>query len=126
VPPRASTPEEEERFGMLIGLALLIVLAAESLFLVAAVALNHDHVVLAFGFALDACARVLGTVAAAREGDHGHAWSCLLAGSPAVVSFVLLGPDGAMETEPGPLAGIVSVLAIAIIALGILGAFVGF
>jgi hypothetical protein len=119
------TSDHEQRFGMLIGLALVIVLAAESLILVVLVALGHGHPVLAFGFALDACARALGTIAAAREGDHAQAWSCILIGSPGVLNYVLLGPDGAVETEPGPQAGVVSVLAIGVVAIALLGSLIG-
>jgi hypothetical protein len=123
--PRVPAREHEQRFGMLIGLALVIVLAAESLILVVLLALGNDHPVLAFGFALDACARALGTVAAARQGDHAHAWSCILIGSPGVLQYVLLGPNGAVEIEPGPLAGVVSVLAIGIVTVALLGSLIG-
>ena len=122
---RQSTPEHEQRFGMLIGLALALVVAAEALVLVAVVALGGGHPLLAFGFALDACARALGTITAAREAEHGWAWSCMILGSPAVVSFVLLGPDGAVDTEPGPFAGVVSVLAIGTVGIAVLGALIG-
>ncbi len=121
----SSDPERDQRFGMLIGLALALVVAAESLILVIAVSLGHDHPALAFGFALDACARSLGTIAAAREGNHGRAWACIVIGSPAVVSFVLPRRDGAIDTEPGPLAGVISVLAIGTVALALLGAAIG-
>jgi hypothetical protein len=38
---------------------------------------------------------------------------------------VLLGPNGAVEIEPGPLAGVVSVLAIGIVTIALLGALIG-
>ncbi len=124
-PPSLHAGDHAEGFGMLIGIALMIALGAESLILVVLVALGNGHPLLAFGFAFDAGARALGTIAAAREGDRGYAWSCLLIGSPAVLQYVLLRPDGPVEAEPGPLAGVVSVLAISIIVIALLGALIG-
>jgi hypothetical protein len=66
---------------------------------------------LALGLAIDACARVLGTVAARRAGASKAAWICAIAGSPGVALFTLFAPDGPATVDPAPLAGMLSVLA---------------
>ena len=62
--------------------------------LVVRTALDHDRLLLAFGVALDAGARALGTVAAARAGRLGWAWACAIGGSPVVAAFALFRRDG--------------------------------
>ena len=78
------------------------------------------------GIVLDACSRLLGTVAAGRAQRTAWAWGCAIVGSPAVAMFTLFGREGRCETEPGPLAGLLSVLAIGVIALGVIGGALGF
>ena len=105
---------------MLVGVALAAVLAFELYVGVGKLALGGGHVVLAFGLALDGAARALGTVAAERAGETGWAWACVLGGSPAVAGFAVFGRDGPVATEPAPLAGIISVLAMLLIVGAIL------
>jgi hypothetical protein len=78
-------------------------------------------VLLGFGLALDACSRVLGTVAARRANEPGWAWACVLVGCPTVASFATFGREGPVVTEPAPLAGLVAVLAGLLIALAVVG-----
>jgi hypothetical protein len=108
--------------GMTVGLALAVVLIAELYFGVGGLAMNGGHWVLAFGLAFDCCARVLGTVAAGRAGKPEWAWWCVIGGSPAVAAFTLFGSEGRLTTEPGPIAGLISVLAITLVLLAVVGA----
>jgi hypothetical protein len=121
---RHGSRESQERAGVFYGLALVLVLGAETFGLVIAYALDNNHLLLALGLALDVCARGLGTLAAIREGSDDSAWACLVFGSPAAVSFSLLGEEP-VTTEPAPLAGAIGALACALIVLWILGAVVG-
>jgi hypothetical protein len=107
--------------GLLLGIVLAAALSAELYFGIGQVALSGGHVVLAFGLAMDAIARTLGTVAASRAGEPGWAWACALGGSLAVAPFALFGPDGPVSTDPAPMAGVVSVLAALLIALALMG-----
>jgi hypothetical protein len=108
--------------GLVVGLALSAVLCAEVYVGVARLALDGDHWLLAFGIALDACSRALGTIAAERTGRQDRAWWCLLGGSPAVARFALFEPEGPVATDPAPLAGLLSVLSTLVIAFALLAA----
>jgi hypothetical protein len=108
--------------GMTVGLALAFALVLELYFGVGSLAMNGGHWVLALGLAFDCCARVLGTVAAGRAGQPGWAWWCVVGGSPAVAAFTLFGAEGRVTTEPGPIAGLISVLAIGLVVLAVVGA----
>ncbi len=88
---------------------------------VAKVALGAGQIVLAFGIAIDAVARTLGTVAARRAGATGWAWACAIVGSPVVMAFTLFQGDGPVATDPAPIAGLLSLFACAVIAVGVLG-----
>jgi hypothetical protein len=88
-------------------------------------AVGGGHVLLAFGLALDACARALGTVAASRAGDEPAAWWCALGGSPFVAAFALFAPSGPVKVDPAPLAGYVALAACGSAALWLVGAALG-
>ena len=126
------TPDEKHTFehgdvqvvnltGMTVGLALALALVLELYFGVGRLAMDGGHWVLALGLAFDCCARVLGTVAAGRAGQPAWAWWCIIGGSPAVAAFTLFG-DERLSTEPGPIAGHISVLAIGLVAIAVIGA----
>ena len=119
-PPPAS--QHLKAPDLVIGLALIPVLCLELYYGVARFALGGGHVLLAFGLALDCCARVLGTVAARRARKSDWMWSCALIGSPAVAMFALYGGDGEPPPEPGILAGWVSLCACAAVVIAVLAA----
>jgi hypothetical protein len=124
---RSSEPAQlkQAAVGLLLGVVLATALTLELYFGFARLALGGGHVLLAFGIAMDAVARTLGTVAAGRAGRPGRAWACALGGSVAVAPFALFGRDGPVSTDPAPLAGLLSVLALSAIALAVLGSAVG-
>lgn len=111
--------------GVGVGVALAVVLAVELFVGVGEIALGGNHWLLAFGIALDAVARVLGLVAGERAGrlDWGL-WS-VIGGSPVVAGFTLFRQEGRMTTEPGPIAGLISVIAMTAVALWIVGSLLG-
>jgi hypothetical protein len=92
---------------------------------VAAVALGAGKVLLAIGLVLDAGARALGMVAAAKVGRREWAWTCVLLGSPAVAGFALFQRSGPVTVEPGPLAGLLSLLAIGIVVIALAALVLG-
>lgn len=108
--------------GMLAGLALAAVLVAEVYAGVARAGFDSGNLLLAFGLALDACSRGLGTIAAGREGASEWAWWCLLGGSPVVSWFALFQDGGPVRTEPAPLAGLIGMLALLVLAVALLTA----
>lgn len=89
---------------------------------VARAGVDSGHVLFGFGLALDACARGLGTIAATREVASDWAWWCALGGSPVVAWFALFQTDGPVRTEPAPLAGLIAVLAMLVLAATLLAA----
>jgi hypothetical protein len=119
-----SAREQRERAGMVLGVSLLVVTVAELMIFVAILGFGDGHPLLAIGFALDASARVLGTIAFARDGDDDRAWGCVIIGSPAVVNSTLLG-ESTVSTEPAPLAGALGAIACALIVLWGLGSLAG-
>jgi hypothetical protein len=123
---RLGAPPETAAMGLLLGIVLAAALAAELYFGIGQLALGGGHVLLAFGFAMDAIARTLGTVAASRSGEPGWAWACALFGSLAVAPFAVFGPDGPVSTDPGPLAGVVSVIALLAITLAVVSSALHF
>jgi len=118
---RSGLRPEVAAVGLLVGVALSAVVVLELYAGVGGLALSGGHVVLGFGLALDACSRVLGTIAARRAGEPGWAWACVLMGCPAVAAFVMFGRDGPVATDPAPLAGLIAVLAALLIALAVVG-----
>jgi hypothetical protein len=105
--------------GVLVGLVVIAVLCLELYYGVARFALGGGHVLLAFGLALDCCARALGTVSARRAGKNDWMWSCALIGSPAVAMFALYAGEGEPPPEPGPLAGLISLSACAAVVIAV-------
>ena len=106
--------------GVLTGLVLAAVLIAELYLGVIVVAFRDGRLLLGLAIALEACSRMLGTVAAERAGQRGWAFACAIVGSPAVAWFALLRPSGRVEVEPAPLAGLLAVLAGIVAVVGIL------
>jgi hypothetical protein len=115
----------QQVLGITLGVVLLAVLLGEVYFGVDRFAITGGHVLLAFALALDACARVLGTVAAGRARDQSAAWWCSIGGSPFVAGFALLAPGGPVRVEPAPLAGLVALAACGLAALWFVGAALG-
>lgn len=110
---------ERQVAGVFAGLALAAVLVAEVYAGVARAGFDSGHVLLAFGLALDVCSRGLGTIAAGREGSSEWAWWCALGGSPVVAWFALFQQDGPVRTEPAPLAGLIGILALVVLAVAL-------
>jgi hypothetical protein len=106
------------RFGAVLGVSLAAVLLVEIYLGVAVVGAGHGQPLVALGFALDAGARALGTVGAAHAGLRDWAWLCALGGSPLVAAFASREREGAVAAEPAPLAGVISLLAMAVLVLG--------
>ncbi len=103
-----------------LGLVLSGIVAAELYFGIARLGMDSGLWGLALGLAIDACARILGTVAARRAGAARAAWACAIAGSPGVAVFTLFDSDGPVGVDPAPLAGLLSVLAIALTGVSLL------
>jgi hypothetical protein len=119
--PSHSQPARAERvtLGVLEGLALATVLFVEMYVGVVGAGLDAGRVVLAFGLALDASSRALGTIAAGRALASDWAWGCALGGSPVVAVFALFRRDGPVAVEPAPLAGLMALVALAALALAL-------
>ncbi len=111
---------DTEAAGVLAGIVLIGALVIEIYFGVAQVGFGSGNLLLAFGLSLDACARVLGTIAAWRAREREWAWWCAIGGSPLAVGFALMQSSGPVKTEPAPLAGIISMGAVALLALAAL------
>ncbi|MBV9309723.1 MAG: hypothetical protein JOZ73_02770 [Solirubrobacterales bacterium] len=109
-----------EPASLLAGLALVALLLIEMYLDVDRIALAHGWVLLAFGIALEAVARALGTIAAVRAGRPAWAWACAVLGSPAVAVFALFRTEGPVASDPAPLAGLMSLVAIGVMAFGAL------
>ncbi len=116
-PPAEVTPLGAG-FGALLGVVLAVVLLVEVYLGVAVVGFGHGQPLLAFAFALDACGRALGTIAAGHSGLRDWSWWCALGGSPVVAVYGTLERREQPATEPAPLAGLISVVALSIGALG--------
>ncbi len=122
----AAPPEPSLALGIVVGVALAFALGIELFVGIGEVALgSHPHWLLAFGFALDAVARALGTIAGERVGRLDWSLWSIIGGSPAVAAFTLFRREGRMTTEPGPIAGLMSVIAMTMIGLYILGSLLG-
>jgi hypothetical protein len=111
--------------GVGLGLTVLAVLVVEVYLGVEVAGLEDGQVVLAFGLALDACSRALGTIAAARAGQEAWAWGCAIGGSPGVAAFALFQRSGPVSIEPAPLAGVIGLLAGLLVAVGIAASALG-
>ncbi len=122
---RQPRSEPAGRLGVVVAVALALAVIAEGYFGVIRWALDGGHVLLAFGIALDAGARTLGTIAAGRAGDRAGAWRCALGGSPFVAGFALYGPDGPVAVDPAPIAGLLALGAVGVLAIAVVAAALG-
>ena len=116
----SSAMGDSQAAGVIMGLALTAALVIEIYVGVARLGFGSGNVLLAFALALDACSRLLGTFAALRAGEREWAWWCALGGSPLAAGFALMQRSGPVRTEPAPLAGILGVVAIVVLALAAL------
>jgi hypothetical protein len=122
----AAPAEPSLALGVVVGVALAITVGIELFVGVGEIALgSKPQWLLAFGFALDAVTRVLGTIAGERAGRLDWSLWSMIGGSPAVAAITLFGRDGRMTTEPGPIAGLMSVAAMTMIGLWIIGSLLG-
>ncbi len=110
--------------SLIVGLALVCVLFIE-VYVGVVPLVTGGHMLFAFGLSLDACARALGTIAAARTDRQDLTWLCVLGGSPAVAWFAMFHPSGPVEVEPAPLAGLLGLLACGLLGLAIVVAALG-
>jgi hypothetical protein len=125
---RAATPQAQAAvaeavplgagFGAVMGVVLLVVLVAEVYLGVAVVGAGHEQPLLALAFALDAGARALGTIDAGHAGLRDWAWLCALGGSPLVATFASQQRQGTVASQAAPLAGAISLMAMALAVLG--------
>jgi hypothetical protein len=122
---RRTPRTESEAAGVLAGLALAAALVIEIYFGVARLGFESGNLLLAFGLALDACSRALGTLAAWRAGEREWPWWCALGGSPLTVGYSLMQTTGPVKTEPAPLAGMLGVGAILLLALALVVSALG-
>jgi len=107
-------PGVEQGLGVLVGLILAAILIVEVYLGVVQVAFTDGRVMLGFAIALEACARGIGAVAAARSGHRGWACACAIGGAPFVAWFAFWRPSGRAEIEPAPLAGLLAGVAVLI------------
>jgi hypothetical protein len=112
-------------FGAFLGVVLAGAFLAEIYVGVVVVGFNGGQPLLAIALVLDACARSLGTIAAAHAGLGDWAWWCVIGGSPVVALFSMFERREPGTTEPAPLAGVISLLALGTAVLGGLLALAG-
>lgn len=105
-------------FGAVLGVVLLVILVAEVYLGVAVVGAGHGQPLLALAFALDAGARALGTIDAGHAGLRDWAWLCALGGSPLVAAFASQQRQGRVPAQAAPLAGAISLMAMALAVVG--------
>jgi hypothetical protein len=110
--------------SVLIGLALAAALGLET-YAAVGIAVGSGQMLLSLGIVLDGCARVLGAIAAVKLGRQDWAWGCVIFGSPAVATISLFQRSGPVTTELAPLAGVVSLLALGLVAVGLLAHVAG-
>jgi hypothetical protein len=125
-PPRV--PSQADADGIVLGFGVACIMAIELYIGVAVCAFGGGPSVLGLGLALDAAARALGTVAAARSGKEwgpGWRWICGLGGSPAVAAFAIQRDGTLRAADPAPLAGPLAVVAVIVILIGLAGIPVG-
>lgn len=122
-PPPPLTTEAFVAGGVIVGVLMVLVLGLECYG--AVLALGAGHVLLAFGVALDAIARALGATAAGRAREAAWLWGCALVGSPAVASFATFDRSEAPLPEPAPLAGLLALVALGVLALALIAGALG-
>ena len=121
-PARQQSAISSDQIGL--GAVLACVLFLEICGGVVAFALGGGYLILAFGLALDACARMLGTIAAVRTGSEwgtGWRWACALIGSPAVLAFAFYGEGVLVDKDLARLAGPIAAFAIICVVVGLAG-----
>jgi hypothetical protein len=121
-----ATPRDraEGTLAVPVGLVLVALIGVEVYLGVTQVGLGRGLLLFAFGLALDACARALGTIAASKAGAQAWAWASALGGSPVVAGFALFRRSGPVEIDPAPLAGLIALLAMGILVVaGVTAAF---
>jgi hypothetical protein len=101
-------------------IVLAAILAAEVYLGVVEVALASGRVLLAFGIALDACARALAAIGAARAGRIGWAWAYALGGTPVVAASPLLRRPAPASVDPAPVGVLLSLLAAGVLTIALL------
>ena len=116
--PSAEVRPLGAKFGAMLGAVLTLAVLAEINVGVVVLGIDHGQPLLALALALDACARALGTIAAAHAGLPAWAWRCALGGSPLVAMFAADERRERFAAEPAPLAGVISLLAMGIAVLG--------
>jgi hypothetical protein len=89
----------------LTGILLVLIAVTELALGGGLLGLADGHYVLGFGLVLDACARVVGAVAASRNSDPDGAWISVLVGSPALWS------GGEQTGDAAALAQVTAILA---------------
>jgi hypothetical protein len=107
-------PARPRRGDPAAGVVLVLIVVAELVLGGGVIGLGAGDYVLGFGLLLDACARVLGTVAASQSGDPAAAWSRVLLGS-----LVLWSGDD-LRGDAGALAQVTAIVAGCAVALGLL------
>jgi hypothetical protein len=124
-PVHGRPAEAPQNLDASVGALLAVVVAVEIYLGVAVIGLDHGQLLLALGLSLDACSRVLGTVAAARAAAESWAFTCALGGGPFVAAFALYQPGGRVSTEPAPLAGVLGMVASCVLAVTIAASALG-
>jgi hypothetical protein len=122
--PPAPTPTPVNPDDVLLGFVVACIVIAELYIGVALFTFSGGPVVLGLGLALDAAARAVGTVAAARSGKEwgiGWRWLCGMGGSPAVAAFAFQRNGALVATDLAPLAGPIAALALIFIVIGLAG-----
>jgi hypothetical protein len=107
-----------------LGFLVISIVLIELILGIVLVAVSGGLVVLGLGLALDAVARVMGTMAVARSGKEwgsGWRWICGLGGSPGVIVFAVQRDRSLLGTGPVPLAGTVAAAALFILLVGLAG-----
>ena len=105
--------------GIAVGFGAAAIVCAEIYGGIWRVAVRGEHWLLAFGIALDICSRVLGAIAAGRARRNARSWWCVIFGSPAVAWLVLYEPDDPLTTDPAPVAGLLAMLALGVVAIAV-------
>jgi hypothetical protein len=122
--PRAPAHSEIDPDDVPLGFLVISIGLVELILAVVLIAVSGGLVVLGLGLALDAAARVLGTLAVARSGREwgsGWRWMCGLAGSPGVIWFAFQRDRSLLGTGPVPEAGPVAAVALFVLLVGLAG-----
>ncbi|MDQ6776298.1 MAG: hypothetical protein M3071_08800, partial [Actinomycetota bacterium] len=119
-PARSEIDADDVPLGFLIISIVLVELILGGV----VVAVSGGLVVLGLGLTLDAGARAIGTITAARSGTawgSGWRWICALGGSPGVIVFAFQRDGSLLGTGPLPMAGPVAAVALFVLLVGLAG-----